>query len=221
MEAPAICTEPEFYQQNFDPQEYLKEFYSMSSSREGASAFMMRNLRILQEMFSLVNGLRGDTLIEVSCGPTTCQLLANCWELEKWLKNDAGAFDWEPVVKGTGKVGVLLEKWAEKQEKRRKKVKQVLKRDVNKANPMSLPTADCFISTLCLEGACKDLATFCSQAFSCLCLQKQEVEEAVVAAGFEVKFSVAQPYTVDNDHMDLRGVPLPDRSMGLWGGQQC
>lgn len=55
MEAPAIFKEEEFYQQNFDPQEYLKDFYSMSSSREGASAFMMQNLRILHKMFSLVS----------------------------------------------------------------------------------------------------------------------------------------------------------------------
>lgn len=88
-------------------------------------------------------------------------------------------------------------------------MKQVLKCDVTKANPtgpMSLLPTDCIISTLCLEGACKDLATFHSvlrnittllkpgghlvtvtalgdtsnqQAFSCLCLQKQEVEEAL------------------------------------------
>lgn len=108
-----------------------------------------------------------------------------------------------------------------------------------------------------MEGACKDLATFRSalrntgtllkpgghlvmvtalgdtyytfnkQAFSCLCLQKHEVEEAVVAAGFEVKFSEAQPYTVNGDRMDLRGVlglrgvPLPAHGVGLWGRQQC
>lgn len=134
------------------------------------------------------------------------------------------------------------EKWAKKQEKLRKKVKQVLKCDVTKAKPMgpmSPPPADCIISMLCLEGACKELATFCSalrnistllkpgghlvtvtaledtyytsnkQAFSCLCLQKQEVEEAMVAAGFEVKFSEVQPYMVDDDHVDVRGVPLP------------
>ncbi|NXB11594.1 NNMT methyltransferase, partial [Cnemophilus loriae] len=225
-------TEAEFYQQNFDPQEYLKEFYSMSNCWEGASAFMMQNLRILHKIFSL-DGLRGDILIDVSCGPTIYQLLSacehfqeiialdytdrNCRELEKWLKNEAGAFNWEPVVKYICELEGDREKWAEKQEKLRKNVKQVLKCDVTKANPtgrMSLPPADCIVPTLCLEGACKDLATFCSalrnistllkpgghlvmltalgdsyytfnkQTFSCLCLQNHEVEEAVVAAGF-------------------------------------
>lgn len=57
------------------------------------------------------------------------------------------------------------EKWAAKEEKMRKKVRQLLKRDMTKANPVdpvSLPLADCLLSTLHLEAACKDLATFCS-----------------------------------------------------------
>uniref|UniRef100_A0A8D2PIB1 Uncharacterized protein n=1 Tax=Zosterops lateralis melanops TaxID=1220523 RepID=A0A8D2PIB1_ZOSLA len=239
MEVPAIFTEAEFYQQNFDPQEYLKEFYSMSSSREGARAFMMQNLRILHKMFSSVSSSEAPRGVGwhrfqaaqhgASCGrhthapallrtPLCLHTDWNCWELEKWLKNKAGAFNWEPVVKYFYELEGYREKWAKKQEKLRKKVKQVLKCDVTKAKPMgpmSPPPADCIISMLCLEGACKELATFCSalrnistllkpgghlvtvtaledtyytsnkQAFSCLCLQKQEVEEAMVAAGFE------------------------------------
>ncbi|NWW72344.1 NNMT methyltransferase, partial [Climacteris rufus] len=252
--APEIFTEAEFYQQNFDPREYLKEYYSMSNSREGAITFTMQNLRSLHKMFSL-DGLRGDLLIDVGCGPTIYQLLSACehfqeiialdytdqnrWELEKWLKNEAGAFDWVPLVKYVCELEGDREKWAEKQQKLRKKVKQVLKCDVTKANPagpVSLPPADCIVSTLCLESASKDLPTFRSalrnistlvkpgghlvmltaledtyytfnkQAFSCLCLKKQDVEEAVVAAGFEVKFSEVQPYTVDDDRVDLTGV---------------
>lgn len=55
------------------------------------------------------------------------------------------------------------EKWAAKEEKLRKKVRQVLKCDMTKAkpvDPVSLPLADCLLSTLHLEAACKDLATF-------------------------------------------------------------
>ncbi|KAM6234787.1 nicotinamide N-methyltransferase [Spheniscus humboldti] len=124
-------------------------------------------------------GLRGDTLIDVGCGPTIYQLLSACErfreviasdyadqnhrELEKWLKNEAGAFDWRPVVKYVCELEGDREKWAEKEEKLRKKVRQVLKCDVTKANPVdpaSLPPADCVLSTLCLEAACKDPATF-------------------------------------------------------------
>ncbi|KAJ7399619.1 nicotinamide N-methyltransferase-like protein [Pitangus sulphuratus] len=131
------------------------------------------------------------------------------------------------------------EKWAEKRKKVRKKVKQVQKWDVTKANPtgpLSLPPADCIVSTLCLEGACKDLPTFPNalrnigtlvkpgghlvlvtvpgetyyafnkQDFSCLHLEKHEVEAAVEAAGFEVTFSEAQPHVVSDEHTDCRGL---------------
>lgn len=131
------------------------------------------------------------------------------------------------------------EKWAEKEEKLRKKVKQVLKCDVTKANPtepVSLPPADCIVSTLCLEAACKDLATFRSalrnvgalvkpgghlvmvtvlqetyyafnnQVFSCLRLDKNMVEEAVEGAGFDVRFSEVQPCPPGNVGADCEAV---------------
>ncbi|NXT03631.1 NNMT methyltransferase, partial [Jacana jacana] len=187
-------------------------------------------------------GLRGKTLIDVGCGPTIYQLLSACehfqeiialdytdqnrQELEKWLKKEAGAFDWRPVVEYVCELEGGRQTWAEKEEKLRKKVRQVLKCDVTKANPtdpVTLPPADCAVSTLCLEAACKDLATFRSalrnvgsllkpgghlvmvtvlretyyafnkQVFSCLHLEKAAVEEAVEGAGFEVTFSEVQP----------------------------
>lgn len=118
-------------------------------------------------------------------------------------------------------------------------MKQVLKCDVTKAKPtgaVSLPAGDCIVSTFCLEGACKDLATFRSalsnistllkpgghlvmltaleetyysfnkQPFSCLHLHKHEVDEAVAAAGFEVKLSEVQSYQVNDERTDLKGV---------------
>ncbi|KAF1411510.1 Nicotinamide N-methyltransferase, partial [Spheniscus magellanicus] len=213
-------------------------------------------------------GLRGDTLIDVGCGPTIYQLLSACErfreviasdyadqnrrELEKWLKNEAGAFDWRPVVKyvcelegdrrgwlPTALPPTTAYKWAEKEEKLRKKVRQVLKCDVTKANPVdpaSLPPADCVLSTLCLEAACKDPATFRSalrnvgalvklggylvmvtvlretyyafneQVFSCLCLERNEAEEAVEGAGFDVKFSEVQPYLPGDVRTDREAV---------------
>ncbi|NXT45504.1 NNMT methyltransferase, partial [Pluvianellus socialis] len=240
--APAVFTGTYIYQQSFDPQEYLNEFYRLSDSWGQPNTFLMQNLRSVFKMFSL-DGLRGGTLIDVGCGPTIYQLLSACEgfqeiialdytgqnrrELEKWLKNEAGAFDWKPVVKYVCELEGDREKWAEKEEKLTKKARQVLKCDVTKANPtdpVSLPPADCIVSTLCLEAACKDLTTFCStlrnisalvklgghlvmvtilpetyyafhkQVFSCLYLEKNVVEEAVEGAGFEVKFSEVQTY---------------------------
>ncbi|KFQ18051.1 Nicotinamide N-methyltransferase, partial [Merops nubicus] len=106
-------TDAEVYQRSFDPRAYLEEFYTLSDSQGQPNTFLMQNLRSLFKMFSL-DGLRGDTLIDVGCGPTIYQLLSACEhfqeitaldytdqnrrELEKWLRNEAGAFDWRPVV---------------------------------------------------------------------------------------------------------------------------
>ncbi|KAM6043167.1 nicotinamide N-methyltransferase [Chlamydotis macqueenii] len=254
MEAPAVFTEAEAYQRRFNPQEYLREYYNMCDSQGQANTFLMENLKILWKMFSL-DEVKGDVLIDVGCGPTIYQILSACErfqrifsldytdenrrELEKWLKNEAGAFDWSPVVKYVCELEGDREKWAEKQEKVRKKVKQVLKCDVTKANlatPVSLPPADCVVTTLCLEGACKDLPTFRSalqnvggllkpgghlvmmtvlretyygfgeEVFSCLRLEEKDVEEAVEGAGFEVKFSKVQPYLAEDVRTDCEAV---------------
>ncbi|NXG67913.1 NNMT methyltransferase, partial [Baryphthengus martii] len=252
--APAVFTDTEFYQRSFDPREYLKEFYNLSDSQGQPNTFLMQNLRSLFKMFSL-DGLRGDTLIDVGCGPTIYQLLSACEhfqeiialdytdqnrrELEKWLQNEAGAFDWRPVVQYVCELEGDREKWGEKEEKLRKKVRQILKCDVTKASPVApvvLPPADCLLSTLCLEAACKDLATFRSalrnvgglvkpgghlvmitvlhetyyafneQVFSCLHLERKAVEEAVEDAGFEVRFSEVQPCPPGDDRADCDAV---------------
>ncbi|XP_030361229.1 nicotinamide N-methyltransferase [Strigops habroptila] len=254
MDAPAAFTDAEFYQRSFDPQEYLREFCSLSNAQGQPNTLLTQSLRSLSKMFSL-DGLSGHTLIDVGCGPTIYQLLSACerfqeiialdytdrnrQELEKWLKNEPGAFDWSPVVKYVCELEGDREKWAEKEEKLRKKVKQVLKCDVTKANPtapVSLPPADCIVSTLCLEAACKDLATFRSalrnistlvkpgghlvmvtvlqetfyafnkQVFSCLCLERSMVEEAVEGAGFDVKVSEVQPYLPGDARTDCKAV---------------
>ncbi|NXI49427.1 NNMT methyltransferase, partial [Chloroceryle aenea] len=202
-----------------------------------------------------LDGLGGNTLIDVGCGPTIYQLLSACerfqeiialdytdrnrQELEKWLRNEAGAFNWRPVVQYVCELEGDREKWGEKEEKLRKKVRQVLKCDVTKANPVApvvLPPADCLLSTLCLEAACKDLATFRSalrnigalvkpgghlvmvtvlretyysfnkQVFSCLYLERKEVEEAVEGAGFDVKFSEVQPCQPGDVRADCEAV---------------
>ncbi|XP_009862556.1 PREDICTED: nicotinamide N-methyltransferase [Apaloderma vittatum] len=221
MDAPAVFTDTDFYQRSFDPQEYLKEFYTLNDSQGQPNRFLIQNLRSLSQMFSL---------------DSTDQTRR---ELERWLKKEAGAFDWSPVVKYVCELEGDREKWAEKEEKVRKKVKRVLKCDVTKANPvepLSLPPADCVISTLCLEAACRDVAAFRSalrnisalvkpgghlvmvtvlqetyyafnkQVFSCLYLERNAVEEAVEGAGFEVKFSEAHPYPPGDIRVDCTAV---------------
>ncbi|NWH68119.1 NNMT methyltransferase, partial [Geococcyx californianus] len=249
--APASFTGADVYQRSFDPRAYLEEFYNLSDSSGQPNTFLKLNLMSLHRMFSL-DGLRGDTLIDIGCGPTIYQLLSACEnfeqiiasdytdqnrrELEKWLRKEPGAFDWKPVVQYVCELEGNREVWAEKEERLRKKVKQVLKCDVTKASPLDWLPVDCVVSTLCLEAACKDLATFRSavrsigtlvkpgghlvmltvlqetyyafnnQVFSCLHLDKNMVEEAVEAAGFDVRFSEVQLCPPGDPRADCEGV---------------
>lgn len=102
----------------------------------------------------------------------------------------------------------------------RRAVKQVLKCDVTQSQPLgavSLPPADCLLSTLCLDAACPDLPAYRTalrnlssllkpggylvivdalkssyymigeQRFSSLCLGQEAVETSVREAGYTIK----------------------------------
>ncbi|PKK19635.1 nicotinamide N-methyltransferase [Columba livia] len=173
MEAPATFTGAGEYERSFTPRDYLSEYYRLSDGQGRPNTFLMQNLRSLAKVFAL-EGLGGDTLLDVGCGPTIYQLLSACerfqeivamdytpqnrQELESWLRNEPGAFDWRPVVQYVCELEGDREQWAEKEAKLRGKVKRVLKCDVTKANPAA--PADCVLSAYCLEAACPDLPAF-------------------------------------------------------------
>lgn len=53
MAAPAAFTDAEFYQRSFDPQEYLREFCSLSSVQGQPNTLLTQSLRSLFNMFAL------------------------------------------------------------------------------------------------------------------------------------------------------------------------
>ncbi|TFJ97500.1 intercellular adhesion molecule 4-like [Platysternon megacephalum] len=100
------------YQAEFDPKVYLERF------KFGEDTFGENYLNFSLKHYckTFTSGVvKGDTLIDIGSGPTIHQLLSACesfkeiiasdytyrnhQELEKWLKNEPGAFDWTPVVK--------------------------------------------------------------------------------------------------------------------------
>ncbi|XP_068120040.1 nicotinamide N-methyltransferase-like [Hyperolius riggenbachi] len=170
-------TEADYYQRHFDPKAYLKTYYRFSGHSVG-DEYLRFVLKHLAEIFTS-GKVTGETLIDIGTGPTIYNLLSACEafkniiltdfadrnreELNTWLTNQPGAFDWSPVVKYVCQLEGDRITWKEKEARLRKAVKQVLKCDVlesNPTNPVVLPQADCLLSCLCLEGACKDLETF-------------------------------------------------------------
>uniref|UniRef100_A0A8D0GNP0 Nicotinamide N-methyltransferase n=1 Tax=Sphenodon punctatus TaxID=8508 RepID=A0A8D0GNP0_SPHPU len=158
------------YQEEFDPKAFL-EYFNFGTNALGDECVIFA----LKHFCSL----KGDTLIDIGTGPTIHQLLSACecfeniitseyvdrnrQELEMWLKKEPGAFDWSPVVKYVCELEGNRDKWAEKEAKLRKAIKQVLKCDVHKSNPVDpvvLPQADCLISVECFEASCADLDAY-------------------------------------------------------------
>uniref|UniRef100_H9GS02 Nicotinamide N-methyltransferase-like n=1 Tax=Anolis carolinensis TaxID=28377 RepID=H9GS02_ANOCA len=157
-------TGKEAYRQYFNPKDYLNMHMQFESENipvhEDLFSFVLKNL---QKAF-LVDGIGGDTLIDIGSEIIDTDFLEqNREEMKKWLKKDPEAFDWTSMVKYTCQLEGNREKWMEKEEKLRKIIKRVLKCDVTLANPLDpliLKPADCVLSTFCLESACKDLPTY-------------------------------------------------------------
>ncbi|MEE6484741.1 hypothetical protein FKM82_014008 [Ascaphus truei] len=230
----------ETYQSNFDPKAYLATFCSFGTGRDGTLNFRLQ--KCLKTFSS--GGIGGHTLIDIGTGPSIYQLFSACesfkqiiatdfternrQELERWLKKEPGAFDWSVAVKAVCELEGNREKPIEKEEKLRRTIKQVLRCDVTKSNPLDpvvLPAADCLITALCLETACRDLGVYQraiknittllkpgghlviigvlgntfykvgQQTFSCLPLDEQSVRNAVVDAGYSIKEIEVFPIT--------------------------
>ncbi|XP_078538460.1 nicotinamide N-methyltransferase-like [Lissotriton helveticus] len=232
------------YQTSFDPKAYLKNFCSLGSGRDGILHFRLQQYH---ETFASGN-VSGHTLIDIGSGPSIHQLISACeafeeiiasdftdanrHELEKWLKKEPGAFDWSPIVKAVCELEGDREKWLQKEEKLRKRVTRVLKCDVTQKYPLDpivLPPADCLITSLCLETACKDYEAYCTamknitsllrtgghlvivgvlgdtfytvggQTFFCLELDEDSVKKAVIGAGCTIT-KLKIFTTPENDH---------------------
>ncbi|XP_054854577.1 nicotinamide N-methyltransferase-like [Eublepharis macularius] len=249
----AAFTEKDSYAQHFDPKEYLEMYFSFHPEKEEETALIVFALKNLHKAFRS-SGIKGDTLIDIGSGPTIYQFLSACEsfreiiatdytdqnreEMQWWLRKEPGAFDWSPVVKYVCELEEDREKWVQKEERVRKAIKRVLKCDVTQPNPLaplSLSPADCILSTLCLEGACKDLPTYHSalknisslvkpgghlilfvvleeafymvgqRQFSCLYLDQKCVEEAVKEAGFDIEWVEGTKLNFPTSLFDAKG----------------
>ncbi|XP_036393353.1 indolethylamine N-methyltransferase [Megalops cyprinoides] len=171
-----IFTEGEFYQSHFDARAYFDSFYASPQGHPDED-YLPFELHQLSKTFSAGN-LRGQRLIEVGTGPTIHSLISACEyfeeivvsdfadsnrrEIEKWLRQEEGCLDWNAIIQF---VCELEGKRTpdEVAQRLRRTVKQVLRCDVrleNPFHPVTFEPADCVMTSLCLEAACKDLDTY-------------------------------------------------------------
>ncbi|XP_064158167.1 indolethylamine N-methyltransferase-like [Anguilla rostrata] len=227
-----IFTEGEFYQGHFDSREYFSAYYSSPSSGDDFLPFVLQKLH---ETFSSGN-IKGKKLIDIGCGPTIHGIISaskyfeeivvsdftdsNRREIEKWLRNEEGCFDWRPTIEFVCELEGGSTSPEEVEQRLRQIVKQVRRCDVRQENPfhpLTMETADCILSSLCLEAACKDLETYRralrsiaallkpggvlvligvlnesfyfvgQEKFSCLVLSQSFIEETLRNLGFSIK----------------------------------
>ncbi|XP_018427130.1 PREDICTED: nicotinamide N-methyltransferase-like [Nanorana parkeri] len=236
-------TSSQTYIDKFDPLDYYKAYYqSEGTITEEWVDFVLRNLH---ETFT-TGGVKGDLLIDFGAGPTIYHLLSACeafnniitsdfleqnrTQLQKWLKKDPDALDWTHIVKRVCELegNSDNESCKKKEEKLRRMVTKVLKCDALKENPydpVKMPQADCLISCLCLEAACKDVESFTNvlrnfkslikpgghivlqsvlnctyyfvgqNKFFCLPISRKELEAAFKEAGYEIMKIKVIPFT--------------------------
>uniref|UniRef100_A0A667Y949 Zgc:64002 n=1 Tax=Myripristis murdjan TaxID=586833 RepID=A0A667Y949_9TELE len=166
----------ELYQSKFDPKTYLGYCYQFSESPEQKDnrRFVTFVLCQLSQTFSS-GKYKGKRLIEVGTGPTIHSLISACEhfeeivvsdytdsnrrELEKWIRAEEGCFNWDAHIQFVCDLEGRSRTPAVVTETLRQRIKHVLKCDVSLENPfqpVTVEPADCIISSLCLEAACKD-----------------------------------------------------------------
>ncbi|KAI4882076.1 hypothetical protein NFI96_028323 [Prochilodus magdalenae] len=172
----ATFTEGEFYQQHFDSRAYVEIFYSHPEGHSDEKNLLTFALDCLSKTFS-AGTYRGQTVIDVGSGPTIHSVLSACehfqeiilsdftdsnrQEIERWLRIEEGCFDWKPVIQYV--CNMEGKSPSEVEAKVRQRVKQVLKCDVRLENPFhphTLKQADCVITSLCLEAACRNMPEY-------------------------------------------------------------
>ncbi|KAM8927183.1 nicotinamide N-methyltransferase-like [Pelodytes ibericus] len=127
-----------------------------------------------------VSRIKGDTLIEFSAGPAIFHFFPVCKffkdiiilesnddcvrDVQKWLNNEEGAFDWSHASKKLSELEGDRDNWKEKEEDLRRRIKRILKCDFTKENPTHpdvLQKADCVCNMFVLGNISKDLDEYC------------------------------------------------------------
>uniref|UniRef100_A0A8C5SE84 Nicotinamide N-methyltransferase-like n=1 Tax=Laticauda laticaudata TaxID=8630 RepID=A0A8C5SE84_LATLA len=184
------CTGKDFYTQHFNPRDHLAKYYKISLVDDGLGQFVTFFLKGAHRAFTL-DGIKGDTLIDIGSGASICQFLSACEsfreiiatdyadqnreEMQRWLKKELGAFDWTPIVK------YVCELEGDRGRESPKSRQAVPEMRCDPTQPFG-PAG----SSSCRLLALHALYMVGQHKFSVLFLEKEVIEEAVRQAGFKM-----------------------------------
>ncbi|XP_066555017.1 phenylethanolamine N-methyltransferase [Amia ocellicauda] len=175
-----VATMAQCYQR-FNPAAYLQYNYTPPRADFSRSdSIVPWKLDCLHRAFTQ-GDITGDTLVDIGSGPTLYQVLSGCEvfrrvlltdflpvnraELQRWLEDGEGGFNWTPYLQHVCQLeGRGSQAWREKAARLRSVVSDVLPIDVH--SPAPLPPgalvcpADCLVSAFCLEAVSCDRPTF-------------------------------------------------------------
>ncbi|CAH1265134.1 INMT [Branchiostoma lanceolatum] len=170
----------EDYVRYFQPRDYLNTYFSGFQGKDEKDDFGHWMMKGHHEIFQ-PGQLTGQRLLDIGTGPNIMSLLSaskyfpeitcsdylqSCREeLQQWLHDDPGAFDWSPHLQYTSALEGDSTTPEDIASRLRSAVKAVLPCDVFQPNPLaplSLEPFDVVVSSLCLDSACKTREEYCA-----------------------------------------------------------
>eukprot|EP00079_Xenopus_tropicalis_P010348 XP_002935135.2 PREDICTED: indolethylamine N-methyltransferase-like [Xenopus tropicalis] len=162
-----------YHDEEFDPC-HLFDTYVGADKTVSKKELVEDPLKFLYKLFSS-GSVKGETLIHLSVGSHVSEnfvaadffknilLLESsdcCVEtIKKWIRNEPGAVDHSHFAEFVCSLKGQSTEWKKQEEKTRRAIKQVVKWDITKENPLGtvvLPQADCLITLYHLELVSKD-----------------------------------------------------------------
>ncbi|XP_031746603.1 nicotinamide N-methyltransferase isoform X1 [Xenopus tropicalis] len=163
----------DYHNEEFDPC-CLFDTYVGDDKTISKKELLEGPLRFLYKLFSS-GSVKGETLINISIGADVSKnfvaadffkniiLLESsdcCMKaIESWIRNEPGAEDQSHAAEFVCSLIGQSTGYKEQEEKARRAIKQVVKWDITKENPLGavvLPQADCIVIVYHLEAICKD-----------------------------------------------------------------
>uniref|UniRef100_A0A8C5R804 Phenylethanolamine N-methyltransferase n=1 Tax=Leptobrachium leishanense TaxID=445787 RepID=A0A8C5R804_9ANUR len=207
-----------YHLHDFDPRRLHETYYSASADSKMKEDIVLFPIK---QLMKISGRIKGESVIDCSVGCDIFHLLPICEgfqdiailesadscivELEKWTKKEQDAIDLSHASQIVTALEGNSDKWKEKEESLRQRIKNILKCDFERDNPthpVVLKKADCLLSLYVLHFVSKDLDVFCSnlQKFSSILKLGGRL---LLFGGFNATF-----YTVDGEAFHL--LPLDE-----------